>query len=166
MQITLENIIIVAGGVLTGLHAGLLYDFSVDIVPSLRKLQAKAHIEMFQSIDKTITNPAFFLSFLGPIILLPLAAFLFRGEPPFAWLAAASLIQILFCNGVTVTTHLPLNANLAKVDTSKISEAEAEKIRQAFQGPSSKWVRFHAVRTWAGIVATALVFLACLSLKA
>ncbi len=160
---TLESIVLVAGGVLTGLHAGLLYDFSVDIVPSLRKLKAKAHIEMFQSIDKTITNPVFFLSFFGPIILLPLAAFLFRGEPPFAWLAAASLIQILLCNGVTVTTHLPLNADLAKVDTGNISEAEAEKIRQAFQGPNSKWIRFHAVRTLAAIATTALVFVACLS---
>jgi len=154
----------VVGGVLTGLHAGLLYDFAVDVVPSLRKLKAKAHIEMFQSIDKTITNPVFFLSFFGPIILLPLAALLFRGESPFAWLAAASVIQILFCNGVTMTAHLPLNAELAKVDTSKISDAEAEKIRQTFQGPGSKWVYFHAIRTWAGIVATTLVFMACLSL--
>jgi uncharacterized membrane protein len=162
MSLPLENIAIVAGGVLTGLHAGLLYDFSVDVVPSLRKLKAKAHIEMFQAIDKTIENPVFFLSFLGPIILLPLAAFLFRSEPQFPWLVAASLTQILACNGVTIAVHLPLNGGLAKVNTSKISDQEAEKIRTAFQGPGSTWVRFHTVRTLAGIAATTLVFVACL----
>jgi uncharacterized membrane protein len=160
---SLENIVLVAGGVLTGLHAGLLYDFSVDIVPAMRKLKPKAHVEMFQAIDKTIENPIFFLSFFGPIILLPLAAILFRGEPQFPWLLAASLIQILLCNGVTVSTHLPLNAELAKVDTAKISDQEAEKIRTNFQGPGSKWTRFHTVRTLAGTIASGLVLVAALA---
>lgn len=159
---TTENIVLVAGGILAGLHAGLLYDFSVDIVPSMRKLSAKAHIEMFQAIDKTITNALFFPSFFGPVVLLPLAAFLFRGQPEFPWLLAAALIQILFCNGVTVAAHLPLNVGLAKVETGKLSEREAEKIRSEFQGPGSKWVRFHTVRTISGITATILVFIACL----
>jgi uncharacterized membrane protein len=158
----MEKIILVAGGVLAGLHAGLLFDFSVDIVPSLRKLKAKAHIEMFQAIDSTIENPVFFLSFFGPVILLPLAAFLSRGEPQFSWLVAASVVQIVGCNAVTVSQHLPLNAALKKVDTGKLSDQEAEKIRTTFQGPGSRWVRFHAVRTLAGTAATALVFTACL----
>lgn len=159
---TVENIVLVAGGVLAGLHAGLLYDFSVDVVPSMHKLKPKAHIEMFQAIDKTITNALFFPSFFGPVILLPLAAFLLRDTPQFEWLLAAAIIQIVFCNGATVAGNLPLNAELAKVDTNKISEAEAEKIRQNFQGPGSKWMRFHTVRILAGTIATALVFVACL----
>lgn len=160
---TVENIVLVAGGVLAGLHAGLLYDFSVDVVPSMRKLKPKVHIEMFQAIDKTITNPLFFPSFFGPVILFPLAAFLFRDTPQFGWLVAASIIQIVFCNGATVAGNLPINAELAKVDTSKISETEAEKIRHEFQGPGSKWMHFHTVRTLAGTTATALVFLACVT---
>jgi len=163
MDVSLETITLVTGGVLAGLHAGLLYDFSVDIVPALRKLKAKAHIEMFQSIDKTIENPTFFLSFFGPVLLLPLAAFLSRGEPAFPWLLAASLVQILFCNAVTIAVHLPLNAGLAKVDTAKISDQEAEKIRAAFQGPGSKWTRFHSVRTLAGTLATGLVLIAAVA---
>ncbi len=163
MAISLENVVLVAAGLLTGLHAGLLFDFSVDIVPSLRKLKAKAHIEMFQSIDSTIENPVFFLSFLGPIVLLPLATFLFRGEPQFSWLLAVSLIQIIACNVVTLAIHLPLNAKLAKVDTSKISDQEAEKIRRDFQGLGSRWTRFHAIRTLAGITATGLMFIAAIA---
>jgi hypothetical protein len=33
-----------------------------------------------------IENPVFFLSFFGPIVLLPLAAFLHWGQPQFVWL--------------------------------------------------------------------------------
>jgi uncharacterized membrane protein len=158
---TLESVVLVGGGVLSGLHAGLLYDYAIDIVPSMRKLGARAHIEMFQAIDKTIANALFFPSFFGPVVLLPLAAFLFRGEAQFPWLVAASVIQIVLCNGVTVAAHLPLNAALAKVDTSKISDREAERTRRDFQGPGSKWTRFHAIRTVAGIAATTLAFIAC-----
>ncbi len=156
----LERIALVAAGVLTGLHAGLLYDFSVDVVPSLRKL--KAHIEMFQAIDKTIANPVFFLSFFGPIVLLPLAAFSFRGEPRFPYLLAAALIQIVACCGATVAGNLPLNARLAKVDTDRISDSEADKIRSDFQGPGSAWMRWHTLRTIAGTAAPALALVACL----
>jgi uncharacterized membrane protein len=164
MYMSFENVVLVLAGVSTGLHAGLLYDFSVDIVPSMRKLGAKAHIEMFQAIDKTITNPVFFLSFFGPIVLLPLATVLLWGEPQGAWLLIAAVVQIVGCNGATVAGNLPLNAELVKVDTAKISDAEAVKIRQAFQGRGSRWMVFHTIRTIAGTAATALIFAIGLSL--
>lgn len=152
----MEEFTLVTATVLTGLHAGLLYDFAIDVVPSMRKLSAKAHIEMFQAIDKTITNGLFFPSFAGPILLLPLSAWLFRGTEAFPWLVAASIIQIVFCNFVTISQHLPLNAELAKVKTASITDEQAEKIRTEFQGKGSKWNKFHAVRTLAGTIALTL----------
>ena len=109
-----------------------------------------------------IKNPVFFLSFFGPTILLPLAAYLHRAESSFPLLVAASLLHILGSNGVTAAGNIPLNEKLDTVDTNQISEADAEPIRQQFQGPGSPWMRWHAVRTWAAIVATALVFIVCL----
>lgn len=159
-----QEFLLVLAGVTTGLHAGLLYDFSVDVVPSMRKLAAKRHIEMFQAIDNTIVNPVFMLSFAGPIILLPLSAILFRDTAAFPWLVAAATIQIIGCNAATVVGNLPLNAKLAKVDTTKINDQEAEKIRHEFQGPGSKWMQFHTVRTLAGTVATGLVLFAALQI--
>lgn len=108
MDITLANIILVVGGVLTALHAGLLYDFSVDIVPALRSIKGTAHITMMQAINVKIENPVFFLSFFGPIVLLPLAAVLHWGEPQFGWLLAASVIQIFGCEAVTVAGNNPV----------------------------------------------------------
>lgn len=159
---TFENIVLVVGGTFTGLFAGLLYSFPVAIVPALRTLKGTQHIAAMQSINAKIENPLLFLSFLGPIVLLPLAAFLHRGEPEFALLVAASILHILGATGVTVFGNIPLNKELAKVDTPKLSEEEAEKIRKEFQGPWKPWMRFHTVRTLAATAATALVIVACL----
>ena len=160
---TFENIVLVVGGTLTGLLAGLLYSFSVAIVPALRSLKATQHIAAMQSINVKIINPIFFLSFFGPVVLLPLAAFLHRGQPGFVLLVAAAIIQILGANGVTMFGNIPLNNELAKVDVTKISEEEADKIRKEFQGPGKPWMRFHTIRTLAAIISTALVFIVCLS---
>lgn len=163
MDWSFANIALVLGGVTTGMHAGLLYDWSVNVVPSLRKLSPKRHIETFQVMNKTIENPVFFISFLGPIIFLPLAAFFFRGTPRFSWLLAAALVQIIGSNIVTISQHLPRNAQLAKVQASRLNDTEADKIRQDFQGRGSKWTGWHTVRTLASISATALVFIAAIS---
>ena len=164
MEISLTNIVLVVGGVLTALHAGLLYDFSVDTVPALRSIKGTTHISMMQAINVKIENPIFFLSFFGPIVLLPLAAFLLREEPQFAWLLAASIIQIVGSAGVTVAGNIPLNNKLAKINSNQLSEAEADRIRNEFQGPGTPWMRLHTVRTLSSIAATTLLFLVSLSI--
>lgn len=159
----LENTILVTGGVLTALHAGLLYDFSVDIVPALRSTKGTTHISMMQAINRKIENPVFFLSFFGPMVLLPWAAVLHWGKPQFPWLVAASLIQIIGCEGVTMAGNIPLNHQLAKIDADRLSEAEAEQVREQFQAPGTPWMRFHNIRTLAAITATTMLFAVCLS---
>ncbi len=160
---TLENIVLVVGGTLTGMMAGLLYTFNVAVVPALRSIKGTQHIAAMQAINTKIKNPVFFLSFFGPTILLPLAAYLHRSAPEFPLLVVAALLHILGANGVTIVGNIPLNERLDKVDASQLSEAEADSIRNAFQGPGSPWMRWHAVRTLAAIAATALVFIVCLS---
>lgn len=158
---TPENIVLVLAGTLTGLLAGVFYCFNVAIVPALRHINGAAHIAAMQAINDKIKNPVFFLSFFGPTILLPLAAFMHQGNAQIALLVAAAL-HILGANGVTVVGNIPLNERLDKVDADAISASEADRIRQEFQGVGSAWMRFHLVRTLASTAATALVFVVCL----
>jgi uncharacterized membrane protein len=158
-----EDIVLVVGGTLTGLLAGVFYAFSVAIVPALRSIKGTQHIAAMQAINVKIENPVFFLSFFGPTILLPLAAFLHRDTAQFSWLVAASVLQIAGSNGVTIAGDIPLNNKLAKIDVNQLSEAEADQIRTEFQRPGSAWMNFHHIRTFAAIAATALIFLVCLS---
>ena len=160
---TLENIILVVGGTLTSLLAGLFYAFNVAVVPGLRHLKGTQHIAAMQSINEKIKNPVFFLSFFGPSILLPLAAYLHRAEASFPLLVTASLLHIIGANGVTIVGNIPLNERFAKIDASQLSDAEADQVRQEFQGPGTPWMRFHAARTLASVAATALIFIVCLS---
>lgn len=160
---TIENIVLVVGGTLTGLMAGLFYTFNVAIVPALRAIKGTQHIAMMQAINDKIKNPVFFLSFFGPTILLPLAAFLHRGAEQFPLLVAAAALHIIGGNGVTIGGNIPLNERLDKVDANRLSESEADSIRNEFQGAGSAWMRFHNIRTLTSIAATALVFIACLS---
>ena len=160
---TLENIVLVISGTLTGLLAGLLYAFNVAFVPALRSIKATEHIAAMQSLNKKIQNPVFFLSFFGPTVLLPLAAYLHRGGPQFPLLVVAAGLHIIGANGVTIMGNLPLNDNLDKHNVSQLSEAEADQIRVEFQGAGKPWMQFHNIRTLAEVAATALVFIACLS---
>jgi uncharacterized membrane protein len=161
--VNIEDLILIVGGTLTGLLAGVFYAFNVAFVPALRSIKGIQHIAAMQAVIVKIENPVFFLSFFGPTFLLPLAAFLHRDTPQFGMLVAASLLHIAGSNGVTMAGEIPLNNKLAKVNVDHLSETEADQIRTDFQRPGSAWMNYHNIRTLAAIAATALIFLACLS---
>jgi uncharacterized membrane protein len=158
----LTDIVLVTGGTLTGLSAGVYYTFNVAVIPALHARSAKEHIAAMQAINIRIINPVFMLSFLGPSVLLPLAAVLHRDSARLPLLIAAAGLHIIGVNGVTMAGNVPLNDGLAKVNLTTLDEAEAEQIRQTYQGQGSSWMRLHNLRTMATIAATALVFIACL----
>jgi uncharacterized membrane protein len=157
-----ESIVLVIGGTLSGLLAGLLFTFSNTIVPSLRAVSAREHIRIAQAINVKILNPIFMITFMGPSLILPLAAFLLRAGAEFPYLVTASALQIIGVFGVTGGGNVPLNNALDKVDVNGISDAEAEQIRQNYQGVGSRWMNLHIIRTLAATIATVLVFIACL----
>jgi uncharacterized membrane protein len=134
---TLANLLLVLAGTLTGLIAGLLYAFTVSVIPALRSLPAKEHLTAMQAINIKIINPVFMLSFLGPTLLLPLAAILHRDSMAFPMLLAAAGLHILGVNGVTIMGNVPLNNRLEQTRVASLSEAEAEQTRQAYHGSGS-----------------------------
>jgi uncharacterized membrane protein len=161
---TLANVILVLAGTLTGLMAGLSYGFTVAVIPGLRDLKPKEHITAMQAINIRILNPLFAVSFVGPGVLLPLAAFLHRGGASFPWLLAAAALYIVGVFGITGGGNVPLNNRLAQVSSDTLTEAEAEQVRQDYHGRGSGWMWLHNLRTLAAIAATALVLIACLQI--
>jgi uncharacterized membrane protein len=160
---SIENIVLVLAGTLTGLIAGVYYTFNVAIVPALRALTGTQHIAAMQAINRKIQNPVFFLSFFGPTLLLPLAAYLHRNGSQFGLLVAAALLHLLGGNGVTMAGNIPLNERLDRMDVRQLSESEADHIRGEFQGKGSRWMQWHNIRTVTATLATALVLVAALS---
>ena len=119
-----------------------------------------AYVQAMQHINVVIENPLFLLTFMGPVVLLPVMTWLTwtDGTTRPLLLAGASLLYVVGTFGVTMAGNIPLNKRLAQADTSK--PGEATKARAEFENP---WNRLHAVRTVASIGATVLVFAACVA---
>jgi uncharacterized membrane protein len=154
--------ILILTGILTGMLAGVLFAFSVSVIPGLRDLDAKRHIAAMQRINVRIINPLFMFSFLGPTILLPLAAFLHRDSESFPLLLIAGVLHIIGVNGVTIIGNVPLNNRLAEVTVDTLTGVEAEQIRQDYHGQGSLWMHLHHLRTVAAVGAVAFVYFTCL----
>ena len=69
-----ENIILILAGSLTALVTGLFYGYLVSVNGGLHRLNDSEYVKAMQSINAVIQNPLFFVSFIGPVILLPLGS--------------------------------------------------------------------------------------------
>jgi uncharacterized membrane protein len=160
---TPETTLLIITGTLTALLAGFFYAFTVAVNGGLHRLKDAEYVRAMQFINIAVKNPLFFLSFMGPVLLLPLVTFLYGGEwgsPRFMLLLAASLLHIFGSVGVTITGNVPLNDRLARLDTSRASDKEIAAARVHYQMP---WNRLNTIRMWTSIAATVLVFAAFLS---
>ncbi len=155
----LSEVLLILTTLLLALHAGLLFSFSVAVVPGLRASSVKSHLEVMNQINIKIENPLFLATFIGPLVLLPFLAYMHIGTAVFYLILAALILQLLFCYSVTILGNLPLNRKLAGVLQSSSVNTNFENMREDFQKPSSKWMQFHAIRTVASIVATLLLLI-------
>lgn len=156
----METILLIATGTLTTLLAGVFFGYAVSVNGALGRLTDKEYIRAMQSINKVIQNPLFFLSFMGPVVLLPLITILSWDDASTrgVLLLAASAVYIIGSFVVAVAGNVPLNDKLAQVDTTA-NEASLALARRSFEKP---WNNLHTVRTIASIAAGILLFAAFL----
>jgi uncharacterized membrane protein len=151
----METTLLILTGTLTTLLAGVFFGYSVSVNGALRRLNDKEYVYTMQAINIVIQNPLFFLSFIGPVFLLPLVTFLSYGDSmlTFSLLLASSIIYIIGVFGITVAGNVPLNEQLAKA-----TDSEASAARRLFE---TRWVQLHTIRTVFAILVTVLYFIAC-----
>jgi uncharacterized membrane protein len=145
---------------LTGLSAGLFYAYDCSVTGGLGKLPDRAYLQAFQSINRAIQNPYFFISFIGTLIALPVAAwqsYNSASNVAFYCLLAAAIVYAAGVFGVTVFGNVPLNERLDKFDIAGSSAEAIKAMREQFE---SKWNALHQVRTYAGILAFGLSVIA------
>lgn len=162
MKMTLSGIILVLAATVTALIGGLFYAWSCSVVPGLGRLGNTEYIAAMQSMNRAILNPVFFLSFMGTLILLPLATFLHygHGSMRFWLLLAASIAYAAGVFGVTMAGNVPLNNALDVFNLKTASADEIAAFRTRFEAP---WNRLNDIRTFFSVVAIILVVIACLS---
>ncbi len=147
---------------LTALITGLFYSYSCSVNPGLAQLPDENYVAAMQSINQAIQNPAFFLSFMGTLVMLPVAAFMsYRNgiTLQFYLLLTAALVYGIGSFGVTAAGNVPLNNTLAAFNLKAATAVEISAARRAFE---EKWNSLHQIRTWASLIALILSVVACL----
>jgi len=165
INITLTQLFQCMAILLSGLVAGLFYGYDCSVVKGLGNLQDDAYLQSFQSINKAIQNPYFFMSFMGALLIFPLAGWLsYNNEsaPTFYLLLSASLVYIfgVFC--ITIFFNVPLNEQLDKFPTLSATENEISAMRKSFE---NAWNSYHRIRTVAAIISFLLAILSLLKIK-
>jgi uncharacterized membrane protein len=131
------------------LVAGLIYTFSVAVMPNLADADDRTFVATVQRFNE---NPVFQLSFTGALALTVLAAVLQRLHGPgvaVGWTVVALVLYgIVFA--VTLGINVPLNDEIDRAgDPDRI--ADLADVRNQFEGP---WVAANIVRT---LVCTAAI---------
>lgn len=147
------GLVLGAALVAMGLIAGVFYSFSVAVMPGLAGADDRTFVVTMQQINRAIENPAFFLSFVGALVLTALAAELQRRHGPAVatrWVVAALVLYGIVL-AVTAGINIPLNDQLDRAgDPDRISDLA--QVRDRFEGP---WVAANIVRTLGSTAAVA-----------
>lgn len=158
-----ESFTLLTGGTLSGLLSGIYLAFSIAVVPGFRDMPAQQHIVAMQRINVRIKNLLFLITFVGPSLALLVAVYQYRNDSAFALLALAAALHIVGNIGVTLMGNVPLNDQLDAVNVAQLADAEADHIRNEYQGAGARWMLLHHVRTAAITLATIIVLVAALS---
>lgn len=137
---------------LTGLLAGLFYGWQCSVMNGLATLPDKEYLMAFQSMNKAILNPIFFLSFMGSLIALAITAFVFYkggNSQVLPYLVTSLVIYAIGVFGITMSCNVPLNESVAAFDISTATEIQIKEMRLSFENPWNNW---HLIRTIASIV--------------
>jgi uncharacterized membrane protein len=156
----MTTLVLIITAVLTALIGGLFYAYSCSVVLGLGKLSDTEYLKAMKSINREILNPVFFMSFMGTAALLPVSAFLFRGQQPvFIFLLLATLAYLIGVFGVTVAGNVPMNDALDKFD---ISNSTADAIKQMRENFENRWNFLNNIRTVFSVVSITFVVCACI----
>jgi uncharacterized membrane protein len=138
---------------LTGLLAGLFYGFQCSIINGLGALGNREYLLGFQSINKAILNPVFFLSFMGSLIVLTItcyAAYKSGANHLLPYLLLSTAVYAFAVFGITVVCNVPLNEQLMAFDMMSATDSQMEAMRQRYE---NIWNYWHLIRTVAAVVA-------------
>ncbi|MFW2332906.1 DUF1772 domain-containing protein [Ilumatobacter sp.] len=158
----LKTALLAGGIVTTGLMSGLLYGWSVSVIPGTRRVSAGNYVDTMQHINRAIVNPAFIIPFMGiPLVLGGAAIMQFRsGDHRRGWLlAGATATYVVGVLGVTIGRNVPLNDALDAFDLRGSADDAIERRRSSYEAP---WNRWHYLRTIASVGSFALAAAAAL----
>jgi uncharacterized membrane protein len=163
MEFKLNLIVLMLSILFTGLTAGLCFTWSNAVTPGIGRLDDLSFLKSFQAMNRAIINGKFMIVFFGPVLLLFLNTYLFKGNHISFWLFLVAAILLFFGIGlVTIFGNVPLNEVLDKSNLEVLSKVELQELRNKFEQP---WNRWHSIRTFSSFSAFLLLIIGMLNIK-
>ncbi|MDT0622687.1 DUF1772 domain-containing protein [Croceitalea vernalis] len=163
MEFKLKFIVLILGLVFTGLTAGLCFTWSNAVTPGIGRLDNLSFLKSFQAMNRAIINGKFMIVFFGPVLLLFLNTYLFKGNNTSFWLFLIAAILFFIGIGlVTIFGNVPLNELLDKSNLEALSKIELQELRDKFEKP---WNLLHTIRTLSSFSAFMLLIIGMLYSK-
>ncbi len=143
----------------TALVAGLVFTFTVVIMPGIGRLDDRNFVRAFQVMDGVIQEgkAVFGLVWIGSILSLLAVSILGFGQldgVPKWLLLAANLLYIVGVQLPTFMINVPLNNRLQAIDVTAASEEEIDRARHGFEG---RWNRSNRLRAYASMPIAAIL---------
>ncbi len=143
----LPSALLGAATIATGLAAGVFYTFQVSINRALAAVDDDTYVATFQSINRTIQNGGFGITFAGaPVLLVASLATWWGEDRQVAGSIAAGVVLQAVSLVITGTGNIPLNMDLDRA--GMVTGTNATAARSRFE---ARWNRLHVVRTAASI---------------
>jgi uncharacterized membrane protein len=146
----------------SGLIAGLFYAWSISVTPGLAKINNESYIRAFQSMNRAILNPVFFIAFFGELVLLIYLSYnsFDSSNTAQSWLIiSASVLYIFGVMVITIAGNIPLNNELEALKIESMTDEEMKKFRTGFE---SKWNSLNMIRTICSSVSFLLLIITCI----
>ncbi len=146
----------------SGLIAGLFYAWSISVTPGLAKVGDANYLQAFQSMNRAILNPVFFMFFMGLIVLLPLVSYLYFTSPvssQFWLIISAAVIYLAGVMAVTIFGNVPMNNTLEILQIETISSEQMASFRMGFE---NKWNNLNMIRTVCSSLSFVLLITTCI----
>ncbi len=158
----MNTIILILTTLSAGLMAGLFFAWSISVTPGLAKVGNENYLQAFQSMNRAILNPAFFIFFMGLIILLPLLSYLsYRSQVTgqFGYVLAATILYLTGVIAVTFFGNVPLNNTLEVLQIESMQPQQMSDFRLGFE---KKWNQLNMIRTICSSLVLVSLIMACL----
>lgn len=154
------GIALLAATFLTSLVAGLLFAFTVVVMPGFATLPDREYLAAFRAIDRVVQDnqPAFMVAWVGSVVaLLATAVLALNGADSGdrMLVAVALAVDLVGVQGITAGVNIPMNNRVQALDLDALDETAIRQARVDFE---PRWTRANLVRTvLAGLVVVLLL---------
>ena len=143
------------------LVGGLIFTYSIVVMPGLSNLNDKDFLKAFQVTDAVIQNnqPLFMFTWIGSIVAILttiVASLITAGLLEFWLIILVGAAYLLGVQGITVAIHIPLNNHIQKLNIEELNDKTLAYERKNFE---AKWNFFNKIRTFVAISASSLLLI-------